>query len=189
MATALTPPLTISEEEYLTTSYSPDCDFVDGVVLDRPLGQFDHANLQRVLVGLFFVHEQEWGVLGLPEQRLRVRPRKYRVPDLLVLTLDYDRAQVVTIPPLLCIEIVSPDDRLPLFWSAAGNTTKWASRRLGSLILRRNALSSPKITPSRKSPLICSAVARSRFPAATCLPVFNASIICTYPLHLVASDA
>jgi Uma2 family endonuclease len=113
MATALTPPLTISEEEYLTTSYSPDCDFVDGVVLERPLGQFDHANLQRVLVGLFFVHEQEWGVLGLPEQRLRVRPRKYRVPDLLVLPLDYDRAQVVTIPPLLCIEIVSPDDRLP----------------------------------------------------------------------------
>lgn len=106
--------LPISEEEYLSTSYHPDCDFVDGIVLERPLGQFDHANLQRILVGLFFVNGSAWGVLGLPEQRLRVRPGKYRVPDLLALPANYDRSQqIVTTAPLLCIEIVSPDDRMP----------------------------------------------------------------------------
>ena len=111
MATALLP---ITEEEYLHTSYSPDCEFVDGVVLERPLGQFDHANLQTLLAALFVNNRKNWGVLGLVEQRLRVRTGKYRVPDLLVLPLDYDRSQqVVTVAPLLCIEILSPDDHMP----------------------------------------------------------------------------
>jgi Uma2 family endonuclease len=114
MASALERALPISEDEYLHTSYHPDCDFVDGLVLERPLGQFDHANLQRILVGLFFVHGSAWGVLGLPEQRLRVRPGKYRVPDLLAVPANYDRSQQIVIAaPLLCIEIVSPDDRMP----------------------------------------------------------------------------
>jgi Uma2 family endonuclease len=111
MASALVLP--ISEEEYLHTSYSPDCDFVDGLVLERTLGQFDHSNLQRLLVGLFFLNEKKWAVLGLPEQRLRIRTGKYRVPDLLVVPLDYDRSPIVVVAPLLCIEILSPDDRMP----------------------------------------------------------------------------
>jgi len=32
----------ISEDEYLHTSYSPDCDFVDGVLVERELGEFSH---------------------------------------------------------------------------------------------------------------------------------------------------
>lgn len=112
MASALLLPIT--EKEYLHTNYNPDCDFVDGVVLERHLGQFDHANLQTFLAALFVNNRNNWGVLGLVEQRLRVRTGKYRVPDLLVLPLDYDRSQqVVTIAPLLCIEILSPDDDMP----------------------------------------------------------------------------
>ncbi len=112
MATKLLPDLPISEAEYLSTSYHPDCDFVDGIVLERPLGQFDHANLQTLLAAIFVNNRRAWNVLGLVEQRLRVRPGKYRVPDLLVLPADYDRSQqVVTVAPLLCIEIFSPDDR------------------------------------------------------------------------------
>ncbi len=113
MATIPNLVLPISEDEYLHTSYSPDCDYVDGIVLERNFGQFDHAFLQRFLAALFFNHEREWEVLGLPEQRLRVRPGKYGVPDLMALPLDYNRAQIVSIAPLLCIEILSPDDRMP----------------------------------------------------------------------------
>ena len=110
MATA--PQEFVSVEEYLHTSYRPDCDYVDGLVVERNLGQFDHARLQGLLAALFVVHEKEWGVLGLPELRLRIRPGRYRIPDILVLPLDYDRSPVVTQAPLLCIEVVSPDDRL-----------------------------------------------------------------------------
>jgi len=113
MATALVPSI-ISEEEYLHTSYRPDCDFVDGLVLERNLGQFDHSLLQTFLASLFWINRKKWGVLGLVEQRLRFRRGKYRIPDILAVPLDYDRSQkVVSIAPLLCIEILSPEDRMP----------------------------------------------------------------------------
>jgi hypothetical protein len=48
------------------------------------------------------------------EQRLLVRPGRYRVPDLLALPLNYySSPKVVTVAPLLCIEILSPEDRMP----------------------------------------------------------------------------
>ena len=39
----------ISVEEYLRTSYRPDCDFVDGEVLERNVGETDHSWLQTML--------------------------------------------------------------------------------------------------------------------------------------------
>lgn len=91
----------ISEDQYLHTSYSPDCDFVDGVVVDRELGEFSHSRLQSLLTAIFITNEAEWGVLGMVEQRLRVGPGKYRVPDLLALPLNYNRSQeVVTVAAL-----------------------------------------------------------------------------------------
>jgi hypothetical protein len=42
MATAST---LISIEEYLRTSYHPDCDYVDGEIQERNLGEREHARL------------------------------------------------------------------------------------------------------------------------------------------------
>ena len=36
----------VSIEEYLSTSYRPDCDYVDGEVRERNLGEYPHSNLQ-----------------------------------------------------------------------------------------------------------------------------------------------
>ncbi len=36
----------VSIHEYLNTSYRPDRDYVDGMVLERNLGEYDHARLQ-----------------------------------------------------------------------------------------------------------------------------------------------
>jgi len=100
----------VSLEEYLHTSYRPDCDWIDGELRERNLGQFDQANLQAVLIALLFSNRRTCNILSLPEQRLRIGPTRYRVPDVVVLPQDYDRSPVVTIAPLLCIEILSPDD-------------------------------------------------------------------------------
>jgi hypothetical protein len=40
----------ISVQEYLGTSYRPDCDYVDGEVLERNLGEFEHASAQREII-------------------------------------------------------------------------------------------------------------------------------------------
>jgi Uma2 family endonuclease len=102
----------VSVDEYLHTSYRPDCDYVDGTVLERNLGQHDHARLQGLVLLWLMQHEGEWGIHVLPEQRLKIRPQKYRVPDILVLSADAPRTPVIEEAPLLCIEIVSPDDRI-----------------------------------------------------------------------------
>ena len=39
----------ISVEEYLATSYRPDCDYVDGRIEERNLGELDHSSLQTAV--------------------------------------------------------------------------------------------------------------------------------------------
>jgi hypothetical protein len=36
----------VSVEEYQHTSYEVDCDCVDGELVERQVGEFDHADLQ-----------------------------------------------------------------------------------------------------------------------------------------------
>jgi len=36
----------VTIEEYLSTSYRPDCDYVDGEVQERTLGEIDLSRLQ-----------------------------------------------------------------------------------------------------------------------------------------------
>ncbi len=36
----------MSVREYLSTSFRPDCDYVDGEVVERNVGEYDHARLQ-----------------------------------------------------------------------------------------------------------------------------------------------
>jgi hypothetical protein len=37
--------------EYLHTTYRPDCDYVDGEVLERNVGMTEHARIQALLAG------------------------------------------------------------------------------------------------------------------------------------------
>jgi Uma2 family endonuclease len=101
----------ISVEEYLSTSYRPDCDYTDGRVEERNVGEWDHNRLQTRISGYFLAREKEWGVLVVVEQRVRVKPGRYRVPDVCVL-LRQPGEQVLTKPPFICIEILSPEDRM-----------------------------------------------------------------------------
>ena len=102
---------TIPVSEYLETVYRPDCEYVDGLLVERNVGEFDHARLQGVLYGSLLSHEKDWGVIVVPEQRVQVTPTRFRVPDICVL-LQRPQTGIVTDPPLLCIEILSPSDRM-----------------------------------------------------------------------------
>jgi Uma2 family endonuclease len=102
---------TISVSEYLNTSYRPDRDYVDGELLERNVGEFDHSRLQILVSGFLLNKEKEWGIIVVTEQRVQVKPRRFRIPDVTVL-LERPQTGMVTEPPLLCIEILSPDDRM-----------------------------------------------------------------------------
>jgi len=102
----------VSVEEYLSTVYEHDCEYVDGVIEERDLGEFEHAFLQMFLGSLFFNLREKWGVFALTEQRVRIKPSRFRVPDLAILRIGTSREKILTHPPLLVIEIQSPEDTM-----------------------------------------------------------------------------
>jgi Uma2 family endonuclease len=101
----------ISVEEYLASSYRPDCDYVDGHIEERNLGERPHSRLQGRLYAALD-RQVPLGAEVLLEMRVQVRPSRYRVPDLCV-AVDGSDEPILTNPPFLCIEILSPEDRMP----------------------------------------------------------------------------
>jgi len=102
----------VSVEEYLSTVYEHDCEYVDGTVEERDVGEFEHAYVQGLLVTLFNNHRADWGVYALPEQRVQTQKTRFRVPDVCVLRRTALREPILTHPPLLIIEVQSPDQTL-----------------------------------------------------------------------------
>lgn len=100
----------ISVEEYLSTGYEPDCEYDDGVIVERNLGEFEHSFLQIFLGTILTNNMDQWGVFGLTEQRVQIKPRKFLVPDVCVLRVGSPREKILTRPPLIAIEIMSPED-------------------------------------------------------------------------------
>ena len=96
--------------EYLRTSWSPDREFVDGRIEERNLGEKEHSLIQRYLTFLFMLKRAEWGVEVFPELRTQTEARRFRVPDVLVMRAGDRFERYVKQPPLIAIEILSPED-------------------------------------------------------------------------------
>jgi Uma2 family endonuclease len=102
----------IPVEEYLSTNYDPDVDYVDGVLEERNKGEFEHGDLQGALLRYLLENAERFRVLAVPETRVQVAPRRFRVPDICCIRKRPKRG-IITEPPVLCIEILSPEDRFP----------------------------------------------------------------------------
>jgi len=102
----------ISVEDYLRTSYRPDCDYVDGEIRERNLGESSHGRLQLRIGVWLYPREAKWRIRAMSEVRLQINPRRFRVPDIMVLSSDAPREEIVVTSPLLCIEIMSRRDTL-----------------------------------------------------------------------------
>lgn len=98
--------------EYLRTSWSPDREFVDGRIEERNLGEKEHSIIQRYLTVIFAIKRAEWGVEVFPELRTQTDAHRFRVPDVLVMRAGEKFDRYVTHPPLIAIEILSPEDSL-----------------------------------------------------------------------------
>jgi Uma2 family endonuclease len=107
-----TTPTLLSIDEYLRTSYHPDADYVDGEIEERNLGEYEHARLQFILAGIFTRYEREWNLRGAIEQRILVAPQRVRICDVCLIDRGATRERVLRTPPVLCVEILSPEDRL-----------------------------------------------------------------------------
>jgi Uma2 family endonuclease len=101
----------ISEEAYLASHYEPDCEFEDGVLIERHVGTEKHSWLQAALAAYIFRRRKAWGINVYTEQRSRVRSGKYKLPDVCIVEGPRPQTPIFEQPPLVAIEILSPEDR------------------------------------------------------------------------------
>src|SRR6266496_4077297 len=101
----------VSEEKYLATVYEPDCEFEDEALLESNVGEQDHSWLQAALADYFFRRRKVWGIEVFTEQRHCIRKAKYMLPDVCVIKQPRPHEKIFSQPPLIWIEILSPEDR------------------------------------------------------------------------------
>jgi len=109
----------ISLEEYLHTSYSPDKEYRDGVLLERNVGDNAHALLQGALLAYLHRRRKQWNIQVYPELRIRTQEKRYRIPDVCVYLLPAPEERYPSRMPVLWIEILSQDDKILDVWSKA----------------------------------------------------------------------
>jgi Uma2 family endonuclease len=100
----------VSLGEYLSTTYRPDCDFLEGELLERNMGEQPHARVQLIIASIFENQRKIWNTRTLPEQRVQVWAERYRIPDICVQRRSDPRDLIVRVAPLLCVEIFSSAD-------------------------------------------------------------------------------
>lgn len=100
-------------DQYLHETWSPDREYVDGEIVERNLGEKSHAAWQLALGRLLSTFRISAHVRVFPELRLQTSETRFRIPDLLVIDRDSPDEEIITHAPLLCIEILSPEDRIP----------------------------------------------------------------------------
>jgi len=106
-------------EEYLTTSYSPDREYRDGVLVERNVGDKQHALLQLALGAYLHRRRRQWNIRIYTELRVKVREKWYPIPDVCVYPLPDFEGRYPERPPLLWVEILSHDDRMVDVWARA----------------------------------------------------------------------
>jgi Uma2 family endonuclease len=87
-------------------------EFVDGALLERNVGTGLHGRLQRILLVHIDPQSSALNIEALPECRTRITERRYRIPDIIVVSppLEEPNGPYEGVP-IIVIEILSPEDR------------------------------------------------------------------------------
>jgi Uma2 family endonuclease len=99
----------VSVEEYLRTSYEPECEYVNGTLLERNIGLLHHSRAHTAILFYLGSRQKELGVCVFPSLTLKISPTHYRIPDLIIFREEPEE-QVPSTPPLVCVEVLSTED-------------------------------------------------------------------------------
>jgi Uma2 family endonuclease len=102
----------VSVDEYLHTSYDPDCDYVDGAIVERNVGETDHSDCQGRIYAYLLNRSKQLQIYPLVEERVQVSATRFRIPDVCVVAGPRPVEQILTHALLIAIEILSKDDRM-----------------------------------------------------------------------------
>src|SRR5580698_3908497 len=87
-------------DEYLHTSFDgPDCEYLDGEVVERNMGDLPHSDVQTTLAVLLRALRRQLGIRVSVELRIKITPTRFRIPDISVWRDDNTGGRVPTVPP------------------------------------------------------------------------------------------
>ncbi len=102
----------MSVGEYLPTTFDEgDCEYVDGEIVERNVGKYSHSWIQKRPLKVLAPFEERLDLGAFQDLRFRATASRYRIPDIGVWRRSDLGEEVPSVPPLLAIEILSPDDR------------------------------------------------------------------------------
>jgi Uma2 family endonuclease len=115
----------IPVEEYLQTSF-PDLDreYWDGEVLERTLPDYLHGKVQMLLAMFFGLLRKKLSLHPCTETRMRLGTGLILIPDVAVFH-GPEPSLLPDTPPLIAIEILSPDDRMSAVREKLDQYKKW----------------------------------------------------------------
>ncbi len=64
-------------DDYLSTSYDPDREYVDGELIERNWGEADHAALHAMISSLFYDQRLKLGIHVFLSLRVQVAPSRW----------------------------------------------------------------------------------------------------------------
>jgi Uma2 family endonuclease len=97
----------ISVEEYLNTSYDPDVEFVDGVLVERNVGDWLHSLIQSNI--LFALRRKYPNLKVVAELSSGITGTRYRLPDVSVL-LAAPKTDYLLDAAFVVVEVMSKRD-------------------------------------------------------------------------------
>ena len=101
----------ITTEQYLHMTFEHDAEYVHGEIVERSMPDNIHSLIQFLILMEIGRLIQSHPLFPRPELRLRISQDVYRIPDISVFGSKPPLERVPSLPPLLVIEILSPDDR------------------------------------------------------------------------------
>jgi len=115
----------ITPQQYLATQFEREPELVHGELAERPLPNLIHGRTQQRLA----VHLDSVGYC-CTEVRVRLAEDLYRIPDVAVFEGTGPTEAVPTAPPLLVVEISSPEDRLDATLQKLDEYRTWGVRHI-----------------------------------------------------------
>jgi Uma2 family endonuclease len=112
----------VSEQEYLSTNYKPSCDYIDGVLRQKPMPTWKHSVIQGQTVTLA---NRTREFLAGSEFTVKIRTGKYYVPDVAIQRRDHIQEPYAIDPIHLCVEVLSPDDRFSVAVAKCEEYHEW----------------------------------------------------------------
>src|SRR5579871_1566524 len=113
----------ITAEQYLTTHFEREPELVHGELVERPSPTFSHGDIQLELGSRLRVLARIHGLFRGVEVRVKIEDDLFRIPDIAM--WSEPPGEVPSHPPLLIVEIASPDDRLIDMLIKFGEYANW----------------------------------------------------------------